>query len=256
MGEPVIATQADYHVPLLRLLADYPYGQADAQQALSDFYDRYSHCISKTHLEPLESNPDEKKWSNFVRWSRKTLKDRGLLDMPYRGVWKITSEGRAWLDQHPDSWHLDGRSHSPRQPRSSPVTKSRVPAETFTPPGLSLDMLEQTRKAMGDEKFRPVWGAIYDQLLAVERAKAITEISDAELTRIARRQVRQVQDYLRGRSGERPTGEQICDWIHFCYQFSLFREAAALFATVNADEVNPWYLERTRKIAVTSRGKL
>jgi len=117
-------------------------------------------------------------------------------------------------------------------------------------------MLEQTRKAMGDEQFRPVWGAIYDQLMAAERAKAITEVHDSDLTKSARRQVRQIQDYLQGRNGDRPNSEQICDWIHFCYQFSLFREAAALFTLVNADEVNSWYLERTRKIAAASRARL
>lgn len=117
-------------------------------------------------------------------------------------------------------------------------------------------MLESTRLAMDPKLFHQVWGTFYDQLLAAKRASSISDVIDSDLTKAARAQVRQVQDYLLGRNGNRPTSEQICDWIHFCYQFSLFREASALFTLVNTEEVNSWYLERTRKIAITSRSRL
>jgi hypothetical protein len=255
MQPPIIATQADYYVPLLRLLAESPGGETSAHDAVRGFWERYSDRIAPEHLEPLESGPDERKWENYVRWARKTLKDIGYLEMPRRGIWKLSDEGRAWLEKNPDAHHLDstGVRRGPRSPRSRSASSS-VPVQS--PPGITLDMLEQTKQMMGEELFRQLWGALYDQLLTAERAKAITQVGDRDLLQAARQQVRQIQDYLQGRNSNRPSSEQLCDWIHFCYQFSLFREAAALFTLVNPDDVNPWYLERTRKIAVTCRSRL
>lgn len=256
MSQPVIATQADYYVPLMRVLADFPNGEATSQEAIRNFYKHYSSYIDADHLTALGGMSHEDKWENYVRWARKGLKDLGYLEMPRKGIWRISDEGRNWLAANPNAWHLDNRAHRPHRQHKSGIEMTRSPAGAPPLAGLSFEMLEQTRKAMGDEQFRPVWGAIYDQLMAAERAKAITEVHDSDLTKSARRQVRQIQDYLQGRNGDRPNSEQICDWIHFCYQFSLFREAAALFTLVNADEVNSWYLERTRKIAAASRARL
>ncbi len=256
MQPPIIATQADYYVPLLRLLADMPGGKTTAEKAVQEFWERYSDRIVPEHHELLESN--ELKWSNFVRWARNKLKEIGYLEMPRRGIWQISDAGRAWLEQHPDAHHLDvtGGRRGPRSPRSSRPPSASASTPVQKPSGITLEMLEQTKQMMGEEPFRQLWGSLYDQLLAAERARAITPVSDRDLLQAARQQVRQIQDFLQGRNGNRPSSEVICDWIHFCYQFSLYREAAALFALVNPDDVNPWYLERTRKIAVTSRSRL
>lgn len=61
-------------------------------------------------------------------------------------------------------------------------------------------------------------------------------------------EIAQVRAFLRGRSG-RPSDEKLCDWVHFCYTFGLYPEACDLFRVVDPSEVNPWYYERTRRLA-------
>lgn len=95
MSAILISTQADYYVPLLRLLADYPDGSAPVLDAIADFRRRYEHQISADHFTPVDSNPNQEKWDNHVRWARAKLKKLGYLEMPHHGVWKITNTGRG-----------------------------------------------------------------------------------------------------------------------------------------------------------------
>lgn len=76
---------------------------------------------------------------------------------------------------------------------------------------------------------------------------------DAQLLAAAKIEVRRIQDYLNGRSEERPSSALLCDWIHFCYTLGLDYEASALWPLVNPDEVNPWYAGRARKLAIICR---
>jgi len=46
-----------------------------------------------------------------------------------------------------------------------------------------------------------------------------------------------------------PSDEVLCDWVHFCYDFGMYKEGQILFALVASDQVNPWYYERTKKLA-------
>lgn len=46
-----------------------------------------------------------------------------------------------------------------------------------------------------------------------------------------------------------PSDEVLCDWVHFCYDFELYKEGQMLFTFVTTDQVNPWYYERTKKLA-------
>jgi len=46
-----------------------------------------------------------------------------------------------------------------------------------------------------------------------------------------------------------PSDDVLCDWVHFCYDFGLFSEGQLLFSLVTAEQVNPWYYERTKKLA-------
>lgn len=46
-----------------------------------------------------------------------------------------------------------------------------------------------------------------------------------------------------------PGDEVLCDWVHFCYDFGLYKEGQMLFTLVAPDQVNPWYYERTKKFA-------
>ena len=46
-----------------------------------------------------------------------------------------------------------------------------------------------------------------------------------------------------------PSDEVLCDWVHFCYDFELYKEGQMLFTFVTSEQVNPWYYERTKKLA-------
>ena len=116
-------------------------------------------------------------------------------------------------------------------------------------------MLEQTRKGMPADQFRQVWGKLYDELLAEERAKAITQITQTELGRRARRWLDGVHAFLQGKEAS-PSSEVLCDWIHFCYTLKLYREAAALLPYVREDEVDPAVYKRASRVAQTCRGRL
>ena len=61
-------------------------------------------------------------------------------------------------------------------------------------------------------------------------------------------QIAAVRDFLNGRAS-RPSDERLCDWVHLCYEFELYREGRELFALVDPAQVNPWYYERAKRLA-------
>ncbi len=58
-----------------------------------------------------------------------------------------------------------------------------------------------------------------------------------------------IRAYLEGRSSLQISDEKICDWINFCYIFGMYSEGRELFSLVDGTEVNPWYYDRTKKLA-------
>lgn len=61
-------------------------------------------------------------------------------------------------------------------------------------------------------------------------------------------QIVTIRDFLNGRAS-RPSDERLCDWVHLCYEFELYREGRDLFALVDPTQVNPWYYERAKRSA-------
>jgi len=96
---------------------------------------------------------------------------------------------------------------------------------------------------------------VHYKLLAEERAKAITTITQTELGRRARRRLDEIQAFLRGETASLPPGEVLCDWIHFCYTLELYSEAAALLAYVREDDVDPVTYKRAKRVADLCRTK-
>lgn len=255
MAEAQFQVESDYYVPLLRLLAEFPDGVAK-HYVRELFWERFKNRIPAEHLEAVASNPDLDRWINKVDWSRNRLRQYGFVDSPEAGVWRITQSGREWLAQNPQATQIKAttrRQKSSRRPRSQ---ASSVAVSDAPPSGITYEMLEQTRKAMSQESFRQVWGALYDQLLAKERAKAITQVSDKQLLQAVRQPVRRIQDFLQGRGNDTPKSEDVCDWIQFCYTLGLYREGAALWQYVQRDEVNAWLYERSKKIAAVCRTRI
>jgi hypothetical protein len=255
MQEPMLTTDPDYYVPLLRLLAEQPDGIGRSRDVIGLFGERHHDRIPAKDFEGLPSTPKEPRWANRVAWARQALKDMGFVDAPAWGVWRITQAGRDWLAQHPDATHL---SPTTRQQRAGAGPRSRTPSprsKTAIPAGLTRDLLEQTRQAMPADQFQQIWGAIYQALLAEERTKAITTLTDSSLKERARKPVRRIHAFIQGRGNDAPKSEEICDWIHFCYTLELYREAAALWQYVNQDDVHPWQYERTKRVAAVCRTK-
>ena len=242
------ATQLDYEVPLLRLLSELPGGQGATAEVCRLFEERYGHLIPDEHRD-LRSNGTPI-WDNNVRWSRQHLKQYGFLDASKRGIWQITDAGRQWLKENPNARRIKG------VPRRSPQRSRRRSSKKAPRPGITLEMLEQTRKAMPADQFRKVWGTLYDQLLAAERAKAITTVTQTELGRRARRRLDEIHAFLRGQNASSLSAEVMCDWIHFCYALELYREAAALLPYVREDEVDAVTYKRAKRIADVCRSKL
>lgn len=259
----VFEGQADYEVPLLRLLAALPGGQGRPAEVCRLFEAEHGHRIPDSHRGSYPSNP-EPIWRNNLRWCRAILKERGFLDPSLKGMWRITDAGRRWVEQNPGKERIPGsastlvRARRPTPtPRSSPRAGTSAVRSSGKPPapGITLEMLEQTRKTMRPEEFQQVWGALYDQLRAHDRAKAVSEVTHTELGRRARRHLDVIHGLLQGQNVGSPSAEAVCDWIHFCYAMELYREAAALLPYVHEEEVDPAVYRRAKRIAEVCRNK-
>jgi len=249
MTTSVFQVEADYYVPLLRLLSTIEEGQERRREVIRLFGERYEDNIPAHHYE-LRSD-GLPKWSDNVGWARQRLVDLGLMDAPARGVWRITETGRQWLQDHPEATRLEPGRH-PRRTRSrrSRSRRSRVAA----PPGVTLEQLKATKTAMPPDQFRQIWGELYDQLLAQERDRSKTTISDRQLGTRSRAVLREVHDFLDGKATA--SSEKAHDWMQFCYALGLYRETAALFAFVFQDDLPEWAYERARKVAEACRTRI
>lgn len=241
----VFQTPDDYHVPLLRLLAELPGGQGRAGDIVRLFGEKYRESIPDWHYDHTESG--YVRWEHYVRWARQELVRRGLVDAPAYGVWRITEAGRRWLEEHPNATRLEP------QKRAAPVRRERP--RPSVPPGITLQQLQATKAVMPPEQFRAIWGELYDRLLAEERARAVTDISDTELAWRARRVLREIHAFLRGEGGA-ITSEKAYTWMLFCYTLGLYRETAALFSFVAQDDLPEWAYDRARKMAEACRAQL
>ncbi len=89
---------------------------------------------------------------------------------------------------------------------------------------------------MGQQLARPSYG----KYNALENKQPQIQVLEGKINHIQR--------VLAG-SDAIPSNEILCDWIHFCYDFGLYREGQMLFTFVTSEQVNPWYYERTKKFA-------
>jgi hypothetical protein len=253
-NKPLFENQSYYEVPLLRLLYTLPNGEGKVADVVRRFDEAYGDQIPPKDYEELESG--QIRWKNLVNWCRYSLKKHGYIDGSTYGVWRITGEGRRWVEENPDADLLPTLQRSKSGSKTQRSRKKNTTHVSFALPGVTLEMLEQTRQSMPADQFRQVWGQIYDQLLAAERAKAITQVSQTELGRRAQRKVDEIHSFLSGRHSAIPRSEIICDWIYFCYELELYREAASLLQYVRDDEIDSNVYRRAKRCADASRVKL
>jgi restriction endonuclease Mrr len=259
MGEErPFADQYEYELALLYLLYKLPDGQGKTREVCRLFEEEYKHRIPQKDYALRPSNGDPV-WENNVRWCRNYLKQRGFLDGSKRGIWRITEDGRRWVEDHPNATRIPGtpprEKHSGSRTRSSDSSSSRR-ATTQASHDISLETIRQIRQLLPEEQFRQTLGSLYDQLVAEERAKAITKITQTELGRRARAYLDQIHAFLRGENPLRPKSEVICRWIAFCCELELHREAASLLPYVLEDELDTDLYRRTKRLAEASRAKL
>lgn len=245
MPGQVFQTSNDYYVPLLRLLAELPGGQGAVREVVRLFGERYRESIPEWHYE--HTRDGQIRYEQNIHWARLELVHRGFMDSPARGIWRITEAGRRWLEEHPDAPRLEP------QKRAAPVRRERP--RSSVPPGITLQQLQATKAVMPPEQFRAIWGELYDRLLAEERARAVTDISDTELARRARRVLREIHAFLKG-EGSAITSEKAYNWMLFCYTLGLYHETAALFPFVAQDDLPEWAYDRARKMAEACRAQL
>lgn len=104
-------------------------------------------------------------------------------------------------------------------------------------------------------RFISVTFPILQQIIANERTiqrppprkEIITATSPAHA--ILEQEIKAIRDCLQGRTGIQTSSEKLCDWVNFCYTFELYVEGDEIFSLVDKNEVQPWYYERTKKIA-------
>ena len=293
---------ADYEIPLLQVLSDLPGGQGASREVKDRFGVRFDDRIPDDHRVYLK-NVRETKWRNIVAWVRNGLINRGLMDSPAYGIWRITDAGRAHLAQANNS------ASPPMVPsRESGPALSSDRTHTLLIAGQSItlsaeDVLAIARRAIvqglppaaqnfqswvvevdgqqvgvkwlfglatgmshADFKLNQARRAFEHLGLAVHRiedttANEVAEAISVERPRIEARietttrahiiidtQIATVRDFLNGRAG-RPSDERLCDWVHLCYEYELYREGRDLFALVDPAQVNSWYYERAKRLA-------
>ncbi len=249
----------DYEIPLLRLLCQLPEGQGKAREICRSFEREHSDQIPNNDYHTPEK-AQQPRWEKHVNWCRYSLSKRGFVESPRHGVWRLTEQGRQWARENPDTDALlpvKAKKSGSQPAKTQPSSRTARGSRQAIPDGITLEMIEQTRRAMPAAQFRPVWGQVYDRLLAEERARVISNVTGEELSQRAQRKVDEIHAFLRGRSsGAAPKSEGVCDWIHLCYELELSREAASLLQYVVEDEVDPAIYRRAKRWAEASRVKL
>ena len=90
------------------------------------------------------------------------------------------------------------------------------------------------------------------------RSASLTKSDDGkkEIYNKVDEQVEQINQFLAGRLANRPSDEQLCDWVHFSYQVGLYNEGANLFDYIDANELgNDWLYKRAKKYSQVCRLK-
>src|SRR5579883_1052397 len=78
----------------------YEIEAAGGQGRPSALYPRmraYFPQITEADLALKNVHTGENKWRNRIQWARQKLVERGCIDSPQRGIWRLTDRGRQWL---------------------------------------------------------------------------------------------------------------------------------------------------------------
>mgnify|MGYP000557270040 CR=1 FL=1 len=251
----VFRSAPDYEYALFRLLLTLPGHRGSAADIIAQFGERFREHIPQQHHDGRTRRGDAL-WVSYVHLGRYYLFTRGFLAPSPRGIWCLGEAGVQWAEQHPDADRLPQIRETDRERRYRAPTATATLTTGHRGFEISLEMLERTRAEMPEDLFKEIWGRIHEQVLAQERAKAVTHLSAREAGNRAIAVLNQVHAFLEGVSDQRPTAETLCDWIHFCFALDLHREAATLLRYVSESNVDAAIYRRAKRLSDASRARL
>ncbi|MEJ5352081.1 MAG: winged helix-turn-helix domain-containing protein [Melioribacteraceae bacterium] len=89
--------ESEFKIPILKTLVDLG-GKGKVKDVINSVYQMMKSKLNHYDLQPLPSNPKEKRWENTVQWARNTMVKEGLLAKnSQQGIWQITEKGREYL---------------------------------------------------------------------------------------------------------------------------------------------------------------
>src|SRR5690242_7114804 len=88
--------QFEIEIPLLRVISDLG-GSGKPKEIYPRISKFFPQLSEEDLIAKLPSSPSTFKWHNLVQWSRQALVEKGELDGATRGIWKLTSKGKARL---------------------------------------------------------------------------------------------------------------------------------------------------------------
>ena len=86
--------QSEIELPLLKLLHEFG-GKVEPKELYPKLAAIFPHLTEDDLTARLPSSPSTFRWHNLVQWSRQKLVEKGEIDGSTRGIWKLTSRGRA-----------------------------------------------------------------------------------------------------------------------------------------------------------------
>jgi len=87
----MLPSQKEIEIPLLQVLVELG-GQARPKDIYPLVAKKFPE-VPKVKFEERHKS-GRNKWNNRVQFTRQTLKDKGEIDSPARGIWRITQKGR------------------------------------------------------------------------------------------------------------------------------------------------------------------
>ncbi len=97
----MLPTQKDIELPLLEVLAEIG-GKGKPREIYPLVSMKFPELREEDLAETLSSGATNK-WTNRIQWVRQALVDKGEIDSPQRGIWRITSKGRQRLTDRSNS---------------------------------------------------------------------------------------------------------------------------------------------------------
>jgi hypothetical protein len=214
---------AQYTLALLQLLDEV--GPLTTRLAIEAFEKKYRDRIPED-MYGMVGN--EFKWANRVRWERLNLARLGLMGNDQRGIWYITEKGYLFLREHPDDALRQLQDLMTTDANRAKEERQKKPRTPNIKTAMPKKKIENRQATLSSQEFEDKVSLAHRKL---------------------RQEIQTIRDYLHGVSALQPSNELLCDWVHFCYMFEFFTEGALLYPFISSEDVNPWYFERTRKLA-------